>query len=140
MANPCDPDNAGFHSSPGSDRTRIQKWRFASASAQALSMVSAIAFASRALYRPRPEAGAHSFAESELDVFSSFEKLRNAEIAQTVASQFLRHRQLDPDRRDGGTMAQTSFTKDLRGRPVPQHAERIGFSARHRHLIPGCDM
>src|SRR5438067_11754532 len=106
MANPCDPDNAGFHSSPGSDRTRIQKWRFASASAQALPVVSGTAFASGALYRPRPEAGAHSFAESELDVFSSFEKLRNAEIAQTVASQFLRHRQLDPRQaswRDDGT-------------------------------------
>jgi hypothetical protein len=54
-------------------------------------MVSGVAFASGALYRPRPEAGAHSFAESELDAFSSFERLRNAEIAQTVASQFLRH-------------------------------------------------
>src|SRR5437899_11413772 len=78
MAHPRDPDNAGFHSSPSSDRTRIQKWRFAPAFAQALSMVSAIAFASRALYRPRPEAGAHSFAESELDVFSCVERLRNA--------------------------------------------------------------
>src|SRR5216110_3934569 len=85
MANPCDPDNAGFHSSPGSDRARIQKWRSASASDQALPMVSGIAFASRALYRPRPEAGAHSFAESELDAFSSFGKLRNVEIAQTVS-------------------------------------------------------
>lgn len=70
-------------------------------------MVSGIAVASGALYRPRPEAGAHSFAESELDAFSSFEKLRNAEIAQTVASQFLRHRQLDPDRRDGRAITQT---------------------------------
>jgi hypothetical protein len=51
-------------------------------------MVSAIAFASRAPYRSWPEARAHSFAESELDVFSSLGKLRNAEIAQTVASQF----------------------------------------------------
>jgi len=48
-------------------------------------MVSGIAFASGALYRPRPEAGAHSFAESELDVSSSFGKLRNLEIAQTVS-------------------------------------------------------
>src|SRR5437764_5657892 len=85
MAHPRDPDNAGFHSSPSSDRTRIQKWKFAPAFAQALSMVSAIAFASRALYRPRPEAGAHSFAERELDAFSSFGKLRNVEIAQTVS-------------------------------------------------------
>src|SRR5438045_9614032 len=85
MANPCDPDNAGVHSSPCSDRTRIQKWRFASASAQALPIVSGIAFASGALYRPRPEAGAHSFAESELDAFISFGKLRNIEIAQTVS-------------------------------------------------------
>jgi len=84
MANPCDPDNAGFHSSPGSDRTRIQKWKFASASAQALPMVSGIAFGSGALYRPRPEAGAHSFAESELDAFGSFEKLRNAEIPRQL--------------------------------------------------------
>src|SRR4029077_5294479 len=82
MANPRDPDNAGFHSSPGSDRTRIEKWRLASVFAQALPMVSGIAFASGALYRPRPEAGAHSFAESELDAFSSFQKLRNVEIAQ----------------------------------------------------------
>src|SRR6186713_2393192 len=82
MANPCDPDDAGLHSSPGCDRTRIQKWRFASASAQALPMVSGIAFASGALYRPRPEAGAHSFAESEPDEFSSFQKLRNVDIAQ----------------------------------------------------------
>ena len=50
-----------------------------------ISMVSGIAFASGALYRPRPEAGAHSFAESELDAFSSFGKLRNVEIAQTVS-------------------------------------------------------
>jgi hypothetical protein len=48
-------------------------------------MVSGIAFASGALYRPRPEAGAHSFAESELDAFSSFAKLRNVEIAQTLS-------------------------------------------------------
>jgi hypothetical protein len=48
-------------------------------------MVSGIAFASGALYRPRPEAGAHSFAKSELAAFSSFEKLRNAEIAQTAS-------------------------------------------------------
>src|SRR5438105_405971 len=96
MANPCDPDNAGFYSSPGSDRARIQKWRLASASDQALPMVSGIAFASGALYRARPEAGAHSFAESELDVFSSFEKLRSRDLAQTVASQFLHHQQLDP--------------------------------------------
>src|SRR6266481_8377243 len=88
MANPCDPDNAGFHSSPSSDRTRIQKWRFASAFAQALSMVSAITFASRAPHRPWPETGAHSF-EGELDVFSSVERLRNAEIAQTVVSHLL---------------------------------------------------
>ena len=119
MANPWDPDNAGFHSSPGSDRTRIQKWKFASASAQALPMVSGIAFGSGTLYRPRPEAGAHSFAESELDAFSSFEKLRNTEIAQTVASQFLRHRQLDPDRRDGGTMAQTVIYQGPSGPTCP---------------------
>src|SRR6267154_2108378 len=86
MANPCDPNNAGFHSSPGSDRTRIEKWRFASASAQALPMVSGIAFASGALYRPRPQAGAHSFAESELEVVSSVGKLRNVEMAQIMAS------------------------------------------------------
>src|SRR5882757_5727071 len=104
MANPRDPDNAGFHSSPSSDRTRIQKWRFASASAQALPIVSGIAFPSGALYRPRPKVGAHSFAESELDVFSCVERLRNAEITQIVASQCLRHRQLDPDKRDGGTI------------------------------------
>ena len=53
-------------------------------------MVSGIAFASGALYRPRPEAGAHSFAKSELAAFSSFGKLRNVEIAQTVASRFVR--------------------------------------------------
>src|SRR5207237_6761948 len=119
MADPCDPDNAGFHSWPGSDRARIQKWRFASASDQALPMVSGIAFASGALYRPRPEAGAHSFAESELDVFSSFEKLRSAEIARTVASQFLRHQQFDPDRRDGGTMAQTVIYQGPSGPTCP---------------------
>src|SRR5207249_6639890 len=96
MANPCDPDNAGFHSSPGSDRARIQKWRFSSASDQALPLVSGIAFASGALYRPRTEAGAHSFAESVLDVFSSFENLRSAELAWTVASQLLGHQQFDP--------------------------------------------
>jgi hypothetical protein len=49
-------------------------------------MVSGIAFASGALYRPRPEAGAHSFAESELDVVSSVGRLRNVEIAQIIAS------------------------------------------------------
>src|SRR5207302_9113652 len=90
MANPCGPDNAGFYSSPGSDRTRIQKRRFTSAFAQAVSMVSAVALASGAPYRPWPEAGAHPFAEGELDVFSSVERLRNAEIAQTVVSQFQR--------------------------------------------------
>ena len=63
-------------------------------------MVSGLAFASGALYRPWPEAGAHSFAEGELDVFSTIERLRNAEIAQTVVSQFQRHRQLDSDERD----------------------------------------
>jgi hypothetical protein len=62
MAYPCNPDNAGFHSPPSSDRTRIQKRRFASNFAQTLSMVSGFAFASSALYRPRPAAGAHSLA------------------------------------------------------------------------------
>jgi hypothetical protein len=93
-------------------------------------MVSGIAFASGALYRPRPEAGAHSFAESELDVFSSFEKLRNAEIAQTVASQFLRHWQLDPDRRDGVTMVQTVICQGPSGPTCPS-ARLNGSASQH---------
>jgi hypothetical protein len=66
MAYPRNPGDAGVHSPPSSDRTRVKKWRFASNSAQALSMVSGIAFASSALYRPWPEAGAHSFTDDKL--------------------------------------------------------------------------
>ena len=67
MAYPCNPGHAGIHSPPCSNRTRIKKWRFASHFSQALSMVYGIAFASSALYRPRPEAGAHSFASGKLE-------------------------------------------------------------------------
>jgi hypothetical protein len=77
-------------------------------------MVSSIALASGALYRPRPEAGAHSFAESELDVFGSVERLRNESIAQKVASQFLPHRQLGPDNRDPSLNTPTQAIIDLR--------------------------
>ena len=76
-------------------------------------MVSGIAFASGALYRPRPEAGAHSFAESELDVFGSVERLRNESIAQTVTSQFLPHQQLDPDKRYPSLNTPTQAVIDL---------------------------
>src|SRR5205814_494773 len=64
---PCNPGDAGVHSPPSSDRTRVKKRRFPSDFAQALSMVSGIAFASSALYRPRPEAGAHSFVDGKLE-------------------------------------------------------------------------
>jgi len=54
-----------------------------------------------------PKAGAHSFAESELDAFSSFGKAEKRRDRADSVSQFLRHRQLDPDRRDGGAITQT---------------------------------
>jgi hypothetical protein len=75
-------------------------------------MVSGIAFSSGALYRPRSEAGTHSFAESELDISGSVEGSRNA-IAQTVASQFLPYRQLDPDKRDPSLSTPTQAIIDL---------------------------
>jgi hypothetical protein len=71
-------------------------------------MVSGIAFASGALYRPRPEAGTHSFAESELNVFTSFRKAEKRRDRADSVGQFLRHQQLDPDRRDGGAITQTA--------------------------------
>ena len=66
MADARDPSDAGLYSSQRRDWARVQGWRFASNFAQTLSMVSGVAFASRALHRHRAATRTHSFASGRM--------------------------------------------------------------------------